>query len=69
MHINILKDYSQMSKKAAEKIIDTTRGAAKMLYCFPAGDTPTGMIEEVVAGFDSEKIDLRESRFVSLDEC
>lgn len=68
MHINIQQDYSQMSKKAADKIIDTTKRKEKVLYCFPAGDTPTGMIKEVVAGFNSEKIDLQEKRFVSLDE-
>ncbi len=68
MHINIQQDYSQMSKKAADRVIDTTKGTDMMLYCFPAGDTPTGMIKEVVAKFNSEGIDLQEKRFVSLDE-
>lgn len=68
MQVSILEDYNQMSKHAADTVVEKLEENEESLICFAAGDTPTEMIRQFNRQIEEKKIFLENKRFVSLDE-
>jgi len=68
MVVKILKDYNELSKKAAEKAAGYIKAFPDTLVCFAAGNTPLGMFRELVKMHEQGEIDLASMWYVGLDE-
>lgn len=68
MNISVLKDYEEMSQKAAERIIQAVHTKPDSLLCFPGGDTPKETFRLLVQAVKENRVDFSQSTFVGLDE-
>jgi glucosamine-6-phosphate isomerase len=68
MQIHVFDDHHAMSLEAAKDIFQLTMQTDEMLYCFPAGDTPTELLCQFTKLICDGNIDMKNKRFVSLDE-
>jgi glucosamine-6-phosphate isomerase len=68
MTIQILSDYSTLSKATADLIIDYIRTKPNSLICLASGHTPIGVFQELKKSIESKEIDLSKCKFLSLDE-
>lgn len=68
MKVIIKDDYAAMSRAAADMVIQQLQQKPASLFCFPSGDTPTGMLKILVDESRSGKIDFTKAKFVGLDE-
>lgn len=57
-----------MSREAADVVIRQLQHKPSSLFCFPSGDTPTGMLKILVDESRAGKIDFSKATFVGLDE-
>jgi glucosamine-6-phosphate deaminase len=64
----IKSNYAQLSEAGAQMVIEQLNKKPDSLFCFPSGDTPTGMFKILVDYARSSKIDFSKSNFVGLDE-
>jgi glucosamine-6-phosphate deaminase len=68
MKISVYKDYDEMSKAAADLVVNQVRSNPRSLLSLPSGDTPTGMLAYLVQYVQEGKLDLTQCFFVGLDE-
>jgi glucosamine-6-phosphate deaminase len=68
MKIIIAKDYDEMSRTAADLVIEQVKQKPASLICFPSGDSPAGMFRYLVADARAGKVDFSQCYFVGLDE-
>jgi galactosamine-6-phosphate isomerase len=68
MKIIIADTYDQMSKQAADDIIQLMQGTDHSLICVASGDSPAGLYKELVERVNTKQIDISCWDFVSLDE-
>lgn len=68
MEISVYDDYDEMSKAAANLILDQVDAKSNSLICIPSGDTPTWMLAYLVQYVQENLIDLSKCYFVGLDE-
>jgi len=68
MKIIITKDYDEMSRTAADLVIDQVKQKPASLICFPSGDSPAGMFRYLVADAGAGTVDFSQCYFVGLDE-
>jgi len=68
MEIRINSQYEDMSRAAASFVADQVRNKPSSLLCFPSGDTPTGVLGNLVDDVLKGRLDLSQCYFVGLDE-
>ncbi len=68
MKITVAKDYEALSREAAHAVIEQVRGKRDSVLVFPGGDTPAGMLRELIEASHSQHVDFSDCTFVSLDE-
>jgi glucosamine-6-phosphate deaminase len=64
----IKENYSELSATAADFVRKQLQRKSDSLFCFPSGDTPTGMLKILIDESRKGTIDFRRSKFVGLDE-
>jgi glucosamine-6-phosphate deaminase len=68
MDLRIYSDYNELSREAAQLIMNIVNAKPSSLLCLAAGHTPVG-IYNCLVGFAREKqVDLSSCKFVGLDE-
>ncbi len=68
MNILVVKNYEEMSQKAAEMFAEVIREKPACVLGLATGDTPIGMYRELVAGYEKGELDFSRVRTVNLDE-
>jgi glucosamine-6-phosphate deaminase len=68
MEIRIHSNYEDMCRAAASFVAGHIRNKPSALICLPSGDTPTGMLRDLVDDVQEGRLDLSQCHFVSLDE-
>jgi glucosamine-6-phosphate isomerase len=68
MEIIIADNYEEMSRRAAEDLLQLMQEREQPVVSPASGDSPMGLYKEVVRRFDNEEIDVSNWKFVSLDE-
>lgn len=68
MTVSVFKDYEALSEASADIIVQQLLRKPESLFCFPSGDTPTGLLSILVGKVKSGEIDFSKSTFVGLDE-
>jgi glucosamine-6-phosphate isomerase len=68
MKVIIRKSYEDMSAAVADVVLDQVSREPNSLFCFPSGDSPTGMLNILVKRIKEGKADFSKSKFVGLDE-
>jgi glucosamine-6-phosphate deaminase len=68
MKVIIRKTYEEMSAAVADIVFDQLVRKPGSLFCFPSGDSPTGMLNILVDRIKKGKADFTRSTFVGLDE-
>lgn len=68
MNIRVNADYEEMSRAAADFIIDYVKKNPAALLCFPSGDTPTGLFRFLVQDARQGLVDFSDCFFIGLDE-
>jgi glucosamine-6-phosphate isomerase len=68
MNIQILENYDEMSKAAADLIIRQVNRKPDSLLCLAAGGTPVGTFRVLVQAAQAGKVDFSQVKFVGLDE-
>jgi glucosamine-6-phosphate deaminase len=64
----ICKNYDEMSRAAADLVIEQVKSKPGSLLCFPSGDSPAGMFKYLVVDAHERKVDFSQCYFVGLDE-
>lgn len=68
MKVIIRKSYEDMSAAVADLVFDQVARKPESLFCFPSGDSPTGMLNIIVKRINEGKADFSKAKFVGLDE-
>src|SRR6476661_8474028 len=68
MKIVINDSYKTMSEQAANDLVELMDRSESKLVCLASGDTPSGLFEELVHRQKKGSIDIRQWKFVGLDE-
>jgi glucosamine-6-phosphate deaminase len=68
MEVTIARDYDALSRLAADIIIRQVQNKRDSVLVFPGGDTPIGMLSELVKAVNTKQVDFSGCTFVSLDE-
>ncbi|MEJ5963325.1 glucosamine-6-phosphate deaminase [Pedobacter immunditicola] len=68
MKISIYTNYAEMCSAAADLVVAQLAAKPASLLCFPSGDTPTGMLKQLVQYAGAGKIDFSACFFIGLDE-
>lgn len=68
MIIEVMYNYSEMSIKTAEFIIEMVNKNPNALLCLAGGDTPIETYRLLVKASKEERVDFSQCKFVSLDE-
>jgi len=68
MKIIITKNYKEMSKKAAEFIIDGVSRKPNLVLGFPSGETPMLMYKLLVKACKRKEVDFLKVRYFGIDE-
>lgn len=68
MKVQILKDYNEMSRAAAETIIKQVNNKPDSLICLAGGSTPIGTLKLLVEAAQAGEVDFHRADFVGLDE-
>jgi glucosamine-6-phosphate deaminase len=64
----IYKNYDELSRAAADLIVEQVKGKPESLLCFPSGDSPAGVFKCLIADAREGKVDFSRCYFVGLDE-
>src|SRR5262245_9102222 len=64
MQVLVTPDYQTLSRKAASIVAEAVRHKPTLTLCLPAGNTPTGMYEELI----KERLDFSRVKTFNLDE-
>ncbi|MFZ4453090.1 6-phosphogluconolactonase [Salibacterium aidingense] len=62
------KDYDELSKHAAEHVINVVNKKPEATICIAGGDTPKGMINNLVQAKKEGAVDFSQCQFIGLDE-
>ncbi len=68
MKVETYKSYSDMSRAAAELVIKQVKQKPDSLICVPSGESPKGMLAELVKAVQQDEVDLKDCNFIALDE-
>jgi galactosamine-6-phosphate isomerase len=68
MHVQIDKNYTAMSARAADFIVGELKQCPDLLLCASAGGTPTGPYEQLAARYACEPKLFKKMRVVQIDE-
>jgi len=68
MKVSKYKTYDEMSRAAADLVIDVVKNKPDALLCFPSGESPAGVLNYLVADAKAGKVDFSHCNFVGLDE-
>lgn len=68
MNIIVAKNYDEMSKLAAERIIELIKLNPKAVLGLPTGSTPLGMYEKLISTYKNGGISFKDSITFNLDE-
>jgi glucosamine-6-phosphate isomerase len=68
MKISTHKNYDEMSRAAADLIIEQIHTKPASLLCFPSGESPAGVFKCLIADAEAGKVDFSQCNFVGLDE-
>ena len=68
MRIIIVKNYEQLSEVAASLVEDTVKEKPNMSFCLPAGSSPIGMYQNLVADAKKGLVDFSKLRVCQMDE-
>jgi putative deaminase/isomerase len=68
MHIQIAKNYSEMSAQAADFIVAELKQRSNLLLCASAGGTPTGPYEQLAVRYARRPHLFKRMRVVQIDE-
>lgn len=68
MNISISKTYEEMSRKAANDLLDFLSSVQYPLLCTASGDSPKGLYQELKKKVHEKGIDVSDWKFLSLDE-
>lgn len=68
MKISKYNTYDEMSKAAAGLVAKQLAAKPASVICFPSGDSPSGMLKEIVAAVNERRMDISQCFFVGLDE-
>lgn len=64
----VARDYDDLSRRTAARIIEHINNDPTGLYCFAGGDTPVGTLKLVAAAARAGIVDMSRASFVELDE-
>lgn len=67
-HFDVADNYEEMSKRAANKIIEQMKKKPDSLLCLAAGNTPTGTLNYLVEAARRGEVDFSQCTIVGLDE-
>ncbi len=68
MKVIITENYDEMSKKAAEIIIDIVKNNPKAILGLATGSSPIGMYKNLAKAYESGEVSFKEVSSVNLDE-
>ena len=68
MEIFVADTYQEISKQAADQLIQAMRLLKYPLLCPASGDSPAGLYKELVDRFNRDQLDISDWHFVGLDE-
>ncbi len=68
MNLLISDTYNEMSRKAANDLLNFIEGKQNPLLCTASGDSPKGMYKELIKEVKEKGIDISGWKFLSLDE-
>jgi glucosamine-6-phosphate isomerase len=68
MELTITRDYDALSRLAAQIVIRQVQKKRDSVFVFPGGDTPIGMLSELVSAVQTNQVDFAGCTFISLDE-
>ena len=68
MKLKIFEDYNELSRMTAQAAAGYIQNNPNSLVCFAAGDTPLGMLRELVAMQSRGEVDLASVYYAGLDE-
>lgn len=68
MRIVLCKDYEEVSKIIAEKVVDLINKKPDLVFCLPAGNSPIGMYKYLVKMYEEGKVDYSRLRTFDMDE-
>ena len=68
MNIRVNSNYEEMSRAAADFIVEHVKNNPAALLCFPSGDTPTGIFKCLVQDAKQGIVDFSNCSFIGLDE-
>ena len=68
MRVIIVKDYEEISRKAAKTVSDRLRRKPNLVLGLPAGGTPLGMYQELIKAHKEKGLDFSRVRSFNLDE-
>jgi galactosamine-6-phosphate isomerase len=68
MHIQLAKDYAEMSARAADFIVSELKHRPNLLFCASAGGTPTGPYAQLAARYTRRPGHFKKMRVVQIDE-
>jgi glucosamine-6-phosphate isomerase len=68
MKISIFDTYDELSKKAAEDLIDLMQCRKDPLLCIASGDSPAGLYQNIADKSDKKELDISGWSFIGLDE-
>lgn len=68
MKIVLCKDYDEVSRVMAEKVVDLINQKPDLVFCLPAGNSPIGMYKYLVKMYEEGKADYSKLRTFDMDE-
>jgi len=68
MNLRIFSDYSTLSRSTADLIVAYLKAKPKSLICLASGHSPKGVFECLINDVSSNRLNLDECTFISLDE-
>lgn len=68
MKIVVCKDYDDVSRVMAEKVVEQIRKKPNLVFCLPAGNSPIGMYKYLVQMYKEGKADFSQLRTFDMDE-
>jgi glucosamine-6-phosphate deaminase len=68
MKLVIVKDYAELSRKAAEMLVSEVKANSKTVFGLATGGTPVGMYRELIKLSQAQNIDFSQASSFNLDE-
>lgn len=68
MNVIIVRNYKELSKKAADFVEEQLKKNKKPSFLLPTGRTPLGMYKELVKRYSKQGLDFSSAKFFNLDE-